>query len=73
MFGNVTQYQFELPNGVTPSSGLTPVVGLPNVYLGGNNINVNLASPINSYTLKVRAINECINTLPGNWNEIRLQ
>ncbi|MFY7900577.1 MAG: T9SS type A sorting domain-containing protein [Chitinophagaceae bacterium] len=72
-FSEVGFYQYELPTGVTPLSGLTPVNGLPNTYAGTNNVSVNLANPFLDYTIKIRPVNECLNTLYGNWNELRLQ
>jgi hypothetical protein len=74
LFGEIASYQYYLPSGVTPVSGLTPALGLPNYYNGNNNVNVSVDNPFLNYTLKVRALNTiCSQALPGNLNDIVIQ
>ncbi len=70
-FKDVDVYQYLLPPGVTPISGLTPVVGLPNHYSGTNNVTVQINSAFNNETVQVRGIsNTCNNVSTGLFNNI---
>ena len=73
-FEDVNAYQYVLPSGVVPVSGLTPVVGLPNYYTGSNAVTVQVTSAFNSATIQVRGISTtCNNVSPSNFNNINLQ
>lgn len=72
-FKDVDFYQYVLPSGVSPVSGLTPVIGLPNNYTGTNNVTVQVSNPFNNATLQVKGISsDCNNVQSSNFNNINI-
>ena len=74
LFSEVSSYEYLLPAGVTPLSGLTPAPGLLNTYIGNNDVFVTVTHPFNNVTIQVRATNTfCSQAVKGNFNNIFIQ
>lgn len=71
-FEPVTNYEYILPPGVIPVSGLSPSPGLPNYYRGTNSFTVNMTSDFNDAVIQVRGLNDCPNTAPTNFQSLNL-